>query len=172
MKLSSRKQLLKEATEVLKKLKRENLQEQVSKPAFPSAVRTFNQYSVAAQKLSDLEQRVENLKSKIESEFAAAARKYMTGKWDIILYPGESRWQRGRKNSKSGDKSNWYNAEIKEMEISEFKVNEFGEPMVLVRIRAYGDNIEGEDYRDLENIQIYKAYESQEGKQFRDGYYK
>ena len=93
-------------------------------------------------------------------------------KWDIIIKPGNSRWEDGVFRTKyENDTWNWYNATIHKIYLSDVTFDKKGNPRMQVVIYAEGDNVVYEYFNgELDSLQIYPAYTSPEGKEWKEGY--
>ena len=110
-----------------------------------------------------------SLKSKITKSFNQEVSKYLSGKWDIIQAPGKEKWG-GMRKTMSNDINNWYNAKIRFIKLEFYRDEKTGILVPRVYMAASGDNVSGDAAFNLSRLQIYKAYQSPEGKEYKKGY--
>ena len=135
--------------------------------AFPATHDSYNEYRQYLNRASVQ-------KRKITLAFNQDVQKYLTKgkKWDIIIKPGNTRWEDGVMRTKyENDTWNWYNATIHKIYLSDVTFDKKGNPRMQVVIYAEGDNVVYEYFNgELDSLQIYPAYTSPEGKEWKEGY--
>ena len=134
--------------------------------AFPATYDSYNEYRQYLKRASVQ-------KRKITLAFNEDVQKYLKKgkKWDIIIKPGNKRWEDGVMRTKyENDTWNWYNAIIHKIYLSDVSFDKKGNPRMAIIIYAEGANVSYEYLGEIDSLQIYPGYTSPEGKEWKEGY--